>query len=115
MIMQSQLEVIEALEIRISTAKSDLKKLLAEHEVVAAPIEAALLRPRPETIECGPLSASIGWDKKRSPSYKGWIVEHHGEDVAQGILDATPEVETPYLVVEPAASQRLHQIKKVSK
>ncbi len=34
MVTQQQLSVVEALEIRIAVAKSDLKKLLAEHEDV---------------------------------------------------------------------------------
>jgi hypothetical protein len=98
-VTQLELKCLADLERRIKANKAELAALVTQYNAVESPVMAALLEDVPLSVESGEYSVSVDWDKKRSPSYKGWIVKKHGEAVAQKILDETPESKTPYLVL----------------
>lgn len=99
MITQERLEQLVKLERKIEQAKRALKALAEQHEEWDAPITAALLDGTAK-VEEGPLTVSVDWTERRSPNYKLWIDQHHGDGTAARILADTPPARTPYLVIE---------------
>lgn len=99
MITQQELSILEGLEREIAKKRRELKTILESHERFEAPVMAALL-DKSGVLEEGPLTVSVDWSRRRSPNYKLWIDQHHGEGTSEKILDATPPTETPFLVIE---------------
>lgn len=99
-ITQAELIVLQSIENELAAARRKVKRLLEEHENKEAPIMAALLKDA-ATVEPGRLTVSVDWSSRRSPDYKVWIDQHHGEGTAAKILEQTPPAKTPYLVIEP--------------
>lgn len=98
-ITQDELQQLVKLEAGIAAAKRSLKRLLEQHEVIDAPITAALLEGAGK-IEAGPLTVSLDWHRRRSPDYKAWIDHEHGQGTCEKILAETKPTETPFLVIE---------------
>jgi hypothetical protein len=98
-ITQLELKCLADLERQIKAKKAELAGLATQYNAVESPVMAGLLADVPLAVEPGEYSVSVAWDQTRSPSYKGWIIKKHGEDVAQQILDETQESKTPYLVL----------------